>query len=232
MKFKEKFSQILIKHRRPLLVSLGSVLFLALALALFLRLKKPVPIPPYIATYTLETQTTFGNIKHSQTEKIVVSHLDNLYKSSRFVRDIALLESTYNTPDGFTLCLHNENIDCKRLGDALTKSVGRPPRIKGLKKSSRTAKMVNIEGNDRPCHETTYSLPTAIDKNALIQNLTATVCLDDQLQIPLTASFTAHYRISDITKLEDFTIEQSRTVINLDTAPVLSASDFTAPEAK
>ena len=243
MKFKEKLLQIknrfsnhpitgwLTKHRRPLLIFLGIILLTALALIL-LPLLKPAKISLYTATYQVETQTTFGDVYHNQAEKVIVSHFNGLYKSERFVNEIALLESTYNTPEGFVLCSHNEGFDCQRLGDALIKNVGRPPKIKGLKKSSPVAKKINIENQDRPCHETTYALPTATDKNAPIQDLTASVCLDDELQIPLTASFTARYRVNDITELKDLTIGKSRTLTGLNTAPNLSVSDFVAPTAK
>lgn len=245
MKLKEKLLQIkkrlfshpiigwLTKHRRPFLVSLSVVLLTTLALILFLTLK-PTKTPPYTATYRVETQTTFGDIYQNQTEKVIVSRLGSSWKSERFVNDIALLASTYNTPEGFSFCSQNEDedFDCRRLGDALTKNVGRPPKIDGLKKSSPISQKINIAGQDRACHETTYTLPTATDPNALIQNLTASVCLDDKLQIPLTASLTAHYRVNDITELKDLTIEQTRTLTNLDIAPTLSTSDFIAPTPK
>ena len=223
MKFKEKLLQIKncianhrvtlwpAKHRRLLFILLGIILLTTLALTLFV-MARPIKVPPYIATYQVETQTTFGDIYNQQIEKIVVSHFNSLYKSERFVNDIALLESTYNTPDGFILCSQNEDFNCRRLGDALTKNV-------------------YVAGQDRPCRETTYTLPTASDKNTSIQNLTASVCLDDKLQIPLEASFTAHYRVNDITEFKDLTIDQARIITDLNINPTLSPSDFTAPAA-
>lgn len=226
MKFKELLK---IKNRRLLLIGLGVVLLSALALTLFLKLK-PVKVPPYTATYLVETMTTFGDINNYQSEKVIVSRLGNLWKSERFVNDIALLESTYNTPEGgYVLCSQNGDFDCKKLGDALTKNVGHPPKVEGLKISRPTAMKINIAGEDRSCRETTYTFPTASDKNASIQDLTASVCIDNELQIPLTAGFTAHYRINDITEIKDLTIEQTRTLTDLNTTPNLSSSDFTAP---
>ena len=242
MKFKEKLLQIKncianhrvtlwpAKHRRLLFILLGIILLTTLALTLFV-MARPIKVPPYIATYQVETQTTFGDIYNQQIEKIVVSHFNSLYKSERFVNDIALLESTYNTPDGFILCSQNEDFNCRRLGDALTKNVGKPPKVEGLKKSLSVAKKVYVAGQDRPCRETTYTLPTASDKNTSIQNLTASVCLDDKLQIPLEASFTAHYRVNDITEFKDLTIDQARIITDLNINPTLSPSDFTAPAA-
>ncbi len=213
---------------RLIIIILGVFLITAIVIILFLT-KRPIKVPPYTATYQVETQTTFGDIYNYQTEKVIVSHLEGLYKSERFVNDIALLESTYNNKDGFFLCSQNDEFDCKKLGDALTKNVGKPPKVEGLKISSPVAKKVYVAGGDRPCHETTYTLPTASDKNASIQNFTATVCLDDEFRIPLEASFTARYRVNDITQIKDLTIEQTRTLTDLNTTPNLSPSDFTAP---
>lgn len=226
MKLKELLKT---KNRRLVFIILGVLLLSALALTLFIKFK-PVKVPPYTATYQVDTQITFGDINNYQTEKVVVSRLDNLWKSERFVNDIALLESTYNTPEGgYILCSQNEDFDCKKLGDALTKNVGRPPKIDGLKISRAVTQKINIAGEDRSCRETTYTLPTASDKKASIQDLTASVCIDDKLQIPLTASLTARYRVNDITEIKNLTIEQTRTLTDLNTAPNLSPSDFTAP---
>lgn len=245
MKIKEKLLQAknkltrhpitlwLVKHRRPLLISLAIILLAALGLVIFLKLK-PVKVPPYTATYQVETKKTFGDIYQSQTEKVVVSRLGNSWKSERFVNDIALLESTYNTPDGFILCSHNEDedFDCQRLGDTLTKNIGNPPKIDGLQKSPPLSQKIDLETQIRSCQETTYTLPTATDKNALIQDLTASVCIDDNLLIPITARLIIHYRVNDITEIRDLTIEQTRILTSLDTAPTISASDFVAPSTK
>ncbi len=242
MKFTEKLLQIkdqvshhpitlrLVKRRRPLLIFLSIVLLTILALTLFLTLKS-TNVSPYTATYQIETQITFGDVYNQQTEKVIVNHLNGLYKSQRFVNDIVLLESMHNTPEGFVRCSLNEDevFDCQRLGEALTKNIGRPPKVKGLQKSSPTSQKINLAGQDRPCQETTYTLPSAPDPNDPVQGLTATVCIDEQLHIPLTASFTIHYKVNDITQIKDLTVEQTRTITELNTTPNLSISDFAAP---
>lgn len=215
---------------RLIIVILGVFLITAIVIILFLT-KRPIKIPPYTATYQVNTQINFGDVYNYQTEKVIVSQLNGFYKSERFVNDIALLESTYNNKDGFFLCSQNDEFDCKRLGDTLTKNVGKPPKIEGLKISSSIAKTVYVSGGDRPCHETTYTLSAASDKNASIQDITATVCLDDKFRIPLEASFTARYHVNDITEIKSLTIKQTRTLTDLNTTPNLSPSDFTAPTA-
>lgn len=242
MKIKEKLIQVRnklahhpiiiwsVKHRRPLLISAGVILLASLGLVLFLKLK-PIKISPYTATYQVETKTTFGEIYQYRTEKIIVNRLGNSWKTERLVNDIGLLESTYNTPEGYTLCSQNEDFDCQRLGDALTKNIDRPPKIDGLNISRPVTQKINFAGTDRSCRETTYTLPAATDKNALLQDLTATVCLDEQLRLPLTTSLTVRYRVNDITEVRDLTIEQTRTLTDLNLTPNLSESDFTAPAA-
>lgn len=213
-----------------MLLILGIIIAATIIFILFLVLNRTTKIIPYIATYQVDTTFTFGDITNYQNEKIIISHLDGRYKSEHFVNDIALLKATYNTPDGgFIFCSQNEAFDCQRLGDALSKNVGRPPKIDGLQKSSPIAQQINIAGIDRSCHETTYTLPAATDKNAFLQKLTATVCIDDELKIPLIAILTVDYRINDITQYRDLNINQTRTLTELDLTPSLSPSDFAAP---